>query len=474
MLYKIARKLTTEYIDNLSFADRTGGLVRVMKDARGKKETQKTYPVENNQDKVLGDKQYMRRLIPDSGKKSVMYWELGSTPTMVDDHNAYNVYEAELKLVCWFNYQEVDPDMYDPAFMIAEIKNAIPFKIGNFDCLTVVTCNCTGEDSNKGEIFSNYTYHEPESQFYKYPYDYFVLNFEVSYRVVRNCFEEGLATLPVDPVLIQFTGNDVKTFDILGVSGREYQTEIYAADLTVITAKTLHEFSGEDQEVSFTPEVGQDSYFKLDYGREYLKKIEAATQNITSITIPDDDNIRLMYVDLEGNAIVTESILVALIQHLYDTNVKDGYLDISGGTNAGIVDATALSQITTLVNVRNWTINYNGGAFYVLTVGSFGGFAYGYDATAPFGAIDPILISGLHLDQIYSLTAVTPNECVLRVSEKTKIDGLNSVDIIFDGHGTVTYTWDLVSGEKYNVIDAALTTFLQTNVGNNININIVT
>jgi len=359
MLYKIARKLTTTYLDGLSFADRTGGLVRVMSDARGKKDTLRTYPCEVNQDKVLGDNQYMRKLIPDSDKKSIMYWELGSAPVVVEDHNAYDIYEAGLKLVCWFNYQKVDPDMYDPAFLIAEIKQAIPFKIGSFECLTVVTCNCTGEDGNKGEIFSPYTYHEPESQFYKYPYDYFVLNFDISYRVARNCYEEGLSTLPVDPILISFSQDDAKVFNIAGVSGREYQTKIYADDLTVITAKALHEYSGEDQQISFTPEVGQDSYFRLDYGREYLRKIEAVSQNVINITIPSDTNIRLEYIDLSDNDIIIEAYFIALVLHLYNTGVNNGTLDISGGANVAITDGVTLAYITEMTTNRNWTITHN-------------------------------------------------------------------------------------------------------------------
>lgn len=356
MLYKVARKLTTEYLDGLTFADRTGGLVRVMNDHR---KGEKSFPVEVNQDKVLGDNQYMRELVPDTDLKSLMYWELGSTPTVVEDHNLWYGVEAELKLVCWYNYQLVDPDMYDPAYLIAEIVQNIPFKVGSFECLTAVTCAYAGEDGNKGDIFSAYTYTEPESQFFKYPYDYFVLNFDISYRVVRSCFEEGLSTLPVDPVLITMSGNDVKTIDVYGVSGKEYQIYSYASDGTVLIARALHEYSGESQAYTVTPAAGLVSYFSVDYGREYLRGIDASDQDITNITIPDDDNIRLEYVDLSDNAIVTEAFLIALIDHLYDTEVNDGTLDISGGTNAAIVNIVTLAQITDMTTNRGWTITNN-------------------------------------------------------------------------------------------------------------------
>jgi len=356
MLYKIARKLTTEYIDDLSFADRTGGMVRVMNDSR---KGEKTYPIEVNQDKVLGDMQYLRRLVPDTDLKSLMYWEMGSSPSVVANHNMYYDVEAQLKLVCWFNYQRVDPDMYDPSYMVAEIIQAIPFSIGSFECLTAVTCAFAGEDENKGEIFSAYTYTEPESQFFKYPYDYFVLTFDISYRVVRTCFEEGLSSLPVDPVLIYMSRDDAKVVTVAGVSGREYQTYIYASDLTVITDRALHEYSGEDFDFSFTPKAGFDSLFRIDYGREYLRKIDVSNYDVFNITIPSDTNIRLEYIDLSDNDIVVAAYLNALILHCYNTDVNDGFMDISGGVNAAIVDIVTLAYITDMTTNRGWTITHN-------------------------------------------------------------------------------------------------------------------
>jgi len=136
MLYKVARKLATTYLDTLSFADRTGGLVRVMHDHRV---AEKTYPMEVNQDKVVHDEQTMRRLVPNSDLTSVMYWEQVGSPTIVEDHNEWYGVEATLKLVCWYNYQLVDPDLYDPAYLVAEVISAIPFSIGSFECLAGVT-----------------------------------------------------------------------------------------------------------------------------------------------------------------------------------------------------------------------------------------------------------------------------------------------------------------------------------------------
>jgi len=321
--------------------------------------TEKTYPIEVNQDKVLGDMQYLRRLVPDSDLTSLMYWEVGSDPSVVEDHNGYDIMEAQLKLVCWYNYQKVDPDMYDPSYLIAEIKSQIPFKIGNFECLVAVTCSLAGEERNDGSIFTQYTYNDPESQFFKYPYDYFVLTFDIGYRVVRGCESEGLSSLPVSPVLITMTGNDAKTVSLFGVSGREYQIYGYADDLTVLIDRALHEYSGEWQDYTVTPKAGTTSYFRLDYGREYLRGIDMSDQDISDITIPDDDTIRLEYVDLSDNAIATEASLVALIDHLYDTEVNGGELDISGGTNAAITNVVALAQITEMTTNRGWTITKN-------------------------------------------------------------------------------------------------------------------
>lgn len=358
MLYKIARKLTDDYIDTLSFADRTGGLVRVMKDSR---KGGKTFPVEINRDKAVGDMQYLRALTPDSTKKSIMYWEVGSPPDLIEAHNAYNSYQATLKLVCWFNYQKVDPDMYDESFLIAEIKKTIPFKIGSFDCLAAVTCNHEGQDENKGDIFSAYTYNEQETQFFTYPYDYFVMNFEITYRVVNDCYDEGLSDIPADPLLISLSagGAPSKTITVAGVSGKEYQTMVYDVNNIPVLAQALHEYSGEDQDITFPPAGIGNSFFRLDYGVEYLRSIKCPLQDVNAITIPDNDNIRLEYVDLSVNAIATEQYLIDLIDHCYSLGTYDGEIDISGGTNAAITNVTALAQIATMVNSRGWTITYN-------------------------------------------------------------------------------------------------------------------
>ena len=359
MLYKIARKIKTDYLDGLSFADRTGGLVRMMTDARNG--VTSTYPIEYNQDKVLGDAQYMRRLVPNSNKKSVMYFEMGSSPVVTERHNNWYQCESTLKLVCWFNYQEVDPDMYSPEYLIAEIVQTIPFKLGNVECLVGVTCTFAGQDSNDGSIFSRYSYNEAETQFFKYPYDYFVLNFDIDYRVVTDCYDNDLDEVPVDPVLISLAagGSPSKTITVIGVSGKEYQTRVYDANDISILEQTLHEYSGEDQDFTFPPAVLGNSFFRLDYGREYLRAIKCPLQDVNAITIPDDDNIRLEYIDLSDNNIATEQYLIDLIDHCYDTEVNDGYMDISGGTNAVIADVTALAQITTMVDDRGWTITHN-------------------------------------------------------------------------------------------------------------------
>lgn len=356
MLYKVARKLTEEYIDSLSFADRTGGLVRTMLD---KRLGDKSFPMEINQDKAVCDNEYMRKLIPNSEYKSVMYWEQSQPPTVVAEHNMFYQAEAQISLVCWFNYQEVDPDMYDPAYLIAEIVKTIPFKIGNFECLTAVTCSYAGEKINDGSIFSQYTYNEPESQFFKYPYDYFVLNFDVSYRVVRDCFENDITSLPVSPIMLYMTDNVDKVVKVAGVSGREAQIQIYAADNTMLQSKALHEYSGEWQDYEFTPKTGLASIFRLDYGREYLRSIDMSDQNLYQISIPSDNNIRLEYIDFENTNITVEAYLDALIYHCYNSGVNNGYMDISGGTNASITAPIALAYIAEMVADRDWTILYN-------------------------------------------------------------------------------------------------------------------
>ena len=361
MLYKIARKIQTSYLDGLSFADRTGGLVRVMNDSR---KSERSYPVEVNQDKKLGDNQYLRHLVPDSSLTSVMYFEQTGSPRVVEEHNNWSLYEGSLSLVCWFNYQKVDPDMYDPSYLKAEIKNAIPFKIGKVGCINTITCSISGDSENDGGIFDKYSYTDSESQYFKYPYEYFVLELDISYRLVNDCYEEGLSDLPVDPVLILMSGNDAKTVTVAGVSGREYQLRAYDTNDADLIAQSLHEYSGEVQDYTVTPNAGLNSVFRIDYGREYLRKIDMSDQDVYGITIPSKPStykecLRFEYIDLSDNKIVSEAYFTSLIDYLYFSEIKGGTLKIDGGTNAAITDVVSLAYLTVMETTRNWTITKN-------------------------------------------------------------------------------------------------------------------
>lgn len=360
MLYKIARKIKTEYLDSLSFADRTGGLVRTMNDHR---KGEKKYPIEINQDKELGDNQYLRHLVPDSNLKSVMYFEMNNPPSLAESHNSWDLYEAGLSLVCWFNYQKVDPEMYDPSYLISEINAAIPFKIGKIGCINTVTCDFAGQDHNDGAIFDKYTYTESESQFFKYPYEYFVLNFDISYRIAKDCSEEDISDITIDPVLLYISRDDDMELTIGGVSGKEYQLHIYASDNTDITAKSVHEYSGEDNIISVTPIAGKDTILKIDYGQEYLRKIDVSDKYIIGLTIPNkpltmEECLQISYIDLSDNDIIDESYFTALIDYLYFSEINNGTLLLDGGSNAAITDVVSLAYLVVLAS-RGWTITNN-------------------------------------------------------------------------------------------------------------------
>ena len=307
--------------------------------------------------------QYMRQLVPNSDLTSLMYFEQRGNPTVVENHNRWYGVEASLSLVCWFNYQKVDPDMYSPEYVVSQIVNAIPFSLGNFSCLTAVTCSYAGQEPNDGSVFDKYTYNEPESQFFKYPYEHVVLNFDVSYRVVRGCQEEDINQLPVPPIVLYMKENDDKLVWVSGVSGKEYQVYALSIDNTTRLARSLQEFSGYEQSYIITPKVGKDLLFYIDYGREYLRQIRAKNQNVYRLLLPTKPSnpnacMRLDYIDLSDNVITSQAYLITLIDYLHFSEINDGRLYLDGGTNAAITDVGALAQIAELI-ARGWIITYN-------------------------------------------------------------------------------------------------------------------
>ena len=69
----------------------------------------------------------------------------------------------------------------------------MPVSLSNVFPYSFIRIELTGEETKNVSIFSKYTYNEEEKQYLIYPFDYFALNYEISFYVGINC---------IDPILI--------------------------------------------------------------------------------------------------------------------------------------------------------------------------------------------------------------------------------------------------------------------------------
>lgn len=192
-------KILKSQIENLSFMDRVAGAVRVVRrqDVTDKGPIIKTFPVDcdvTQKDCVSGK---YTDLFPNSKYKSIHYFEdLGATVPTGQDQSNFD-FEARLRLVGWLNLQKLGKATCSVSHLaIAAILKAIEAKNFNNDPFTRIQIKCTGIEPKTAAIFSKYSYSEEISQYLLYPYDYYAINFSVSFRVPYKCiqdWEDGIA-----------------------------------------------------------------------------------------------------------------------------------------------------------------------------------------------------------------------------------------------------------------------------------------
>jgi hypothetical protein len=191
MINEIIKKINIE-LAALNFADLLGGIVKPItqnvKD-RENNVTQKVYPVYMNENKgtcSVGD--YLA-MTPDSSKMSVMYWEDQGGTNTVDNVRSWNMV-YNVRLVAWFNLKRINSALHDSDILIPIICNAIPERVENFVPYTKIQVMLTGQETKSPAIFGAYTYDEAEKQYLIYPFDYFALNFRITFDIPKSCVQD--------------------------------------------------------------------------------------------------------------------------------------------------------------------------------------------------------------------------------------------------------------------------------------------
>lgn len=189
-------KIIKGKIESLNWADLVSGLVReyvkvdTIDTAQGKAQQRKTFPVScdltNNECK---GGRYMD-LVPNSKKRSILYFEDGGTSLIEVKGNDYR-YRSNLLLVGWVNMEMFDTQnncSISPQ-LITSILDSLPKNEFNEDGFTRIKMQFVSERPKNSAIFARYTYDEGLTGFLLYPYDFFALQLKTEFTVNAACFD---------------------------------------------------------------------------------------------------------------------------------------------------------------------------------------------------------------------------------------------------------------------------------------------
>ena len=186
MNIEVAEAIKSKLV-GLSFADKIVGMVQTVSVNKTNSEGlvyNERYPVSCNRTYTECERSGFSELIPNSTYKSILYFEDGGS--RFDDKNV----EASLRLVCWANLKKLGKGEYSSASMIAEIMGSLPRVPFNTKNLMSVFVEVQSQDIRNQSIFSQYTYKEEQTQYLFYPFDYFALNLNVTYRINPKCYHD--------------------------------------------------------------------------------------------------------------------------------------------------------------------------------------------------------------------------------------------------------------------------------------------
>jgi hypothetical protein len=148
----------------------------------------KKYPAPCTAPDVCSPDALPKILIPDVGKRSIVYFEDGGV-SFVNRSGNHTNYLSRLKLVVWLNTGFfTSPRCNITPLVIADILRNLPTEPFNMGGFTRITLVVKGEDPRTNSIFAKYNY-DAISNLLIPPYDYFALNLETAFSVDPDCMD---------------------------------------------------------------------------------------------------------------------------------------------------------------------------------------------------------------------------------------------------------------------------------------------
>lgn len=185
------KNLTTtfNYLSNLAYIERYGGLVKIAKktifDDEHNKAGELVFPVSAVvNDPNCYENNTVYNLVPDSDKKGIAYIErsgdtVTSVPTLPAKYQLLEIREP-LVLVVWLNLPLLGKDNDDIDVYVEDIIKQLSLTKG------IVIQTIKRDDT----IFNKYTYSESQKGYLGYPYAVFAISFNYTYMVKAGCIIE--------------------------------------------------------------------------------------------------------------------------------------------------------------------------------------------------------------------------------------------------------------------------------------------
>ena len=169
----------------LSFGDLIVGIVKPMRfSSEGRV---KIFPVIYNEGLDACITGSYIDLLPNSSKKSIIYFEDKGTTLIKEDKGRF-FYRSTIWLVCWWNYKQTSSDLYTDTLYVGNVLALMPKMITGLDFISHVRIQLVRQLPKGADVvFGKYTYNEAEVQYVTYPYDFFALEYDLTFIFNSSC-----------------------------------------------------------------------------------------------------------------------------------------------------------------------------------------------------------------------------------------------------------------------------------------------
>ncbi len=185
----IAELLKTEIqSSSIAWIDLVCGMIEPLqiKTKKGDGVAVKTIPGYRNPNRAACDinNQY-QDCSPATAKKSIIYIEAGECSRQSETIR-WQEYKLRLSVTCWLNLKQINSAYTDASDFADELLAAIGSSLPNSAPYNTIRVDYAGTSRDLAAV-NKYDYDEPENQSWIYPFDFFVLEFDVTFRRTTAC-----------------------------------------------------------------------------------------------------------------------------------------------------------------------------------------------------------------------------------------------------------------------------------------------